>query len=85
MPTNLLGGANLEGTTLTAIETNLGLLAALGTTSTTYGTLVPNDLPLLEPLRLPVRLINVLSNALGTRSTSAPHSPTLCSPPCRYW
>ncbi|MCV7177715.1 PE-PPE domain-containing protein [Mycolicibacterium sphagni] len=65
LPTNLLGGVNLGGASLGDIETALGLLATLGSTSTTYSTLAPNDLPLLEPLRLPVRLINAVSNALG--------------------
>ncbi|BBY63711.1 PE-PPE domain-containing protein [Mycolicibacterium helvum] len=65
LPTNLLGGVNLGGASLGDIETALGLLATLGSTSTTYSTLAPNDLPLLEPLRLPARLINAVSNALG--------------------
>ena len=30
-----------------------------------YGTLVPNQLPILDPLRLPVRLINLISSAMG--------------------
>ncbi|BBY58681.1 hypothetical protein MSAR_18170 [Mycolicibacterium sarraceniae] len=65
LPTNLLGGVNLGGASLSDVSTALGLLATLGSTSTTYSTLAPNDLPLLEPLRLPVRLINAVSNALG--------------------
>ncbi|MGY4710612.1 PE-PPE domain-containing protein [Mycolicibacterium sp. CBM1] len=65
LPTHLLGGVNLGGASLVDIETALGLLATLGSTSTTYSTLAPNDLPLLEPLRLPARLINAVSSALG--------------------
>ncbi|WP_194163483.1 PE-PPE domain-containing protein [Mycolicibacterium sp. P1-5] len=65
LPTNLLGGVNLGGASLTDLETALALLAAFGSPSTTYSTLAPNDLPLLEPLRLPVRLINAISGALG--------------------
>jgi hypothetical protein len=64
VPTNLLGGVSVEGsdptTSFTAIGVWLGL-AALGTApagSSYYFTLDPNDLPLLEPLRLPTRIIN---------------------------
>ena len=76
VPTNLLGGVSLEGLDTTAAGLNvagtLGILnretAGLYPISdgeSFYGTLVPNDLPLLEPLRLPVRLINALGNAIG--------------------
>jgi hypothetical protein len=65
LPTNLVGGGQIEGKPLNDIYASLGLLAAFGTTSTSYSTFVPNDLPLLEPLRLPVRLINAATNALG--------------------
>ena len=37
--------------------------------STTYGTLAPTDLPLLEPLRLPARLVNAAFQALGVPIT----------------
>ena len=65
LPTNLIGGASLKGTDDTTVIARLAALAAAGTVSTTYGTLVPDDLALLEPLRLPVRLINLISSALG--------------------
>jgi PE-PPE domain len=66
LPTYLLGGSELDGASLNTIETNLGLLAALGTTSTSYSTFVSSDLPLLEPLRLPSRIINGVLGALGS-------------------
>ena len=65
LPTNLVGGGQIEGTPLNDIYTKLALLASLGQSSTSYSTYVPNDLPLLEPLRLPVRLINAATSALG--------------------
>ena len=68
LATNLLGGVTLGGASVTDIATNLALLAALGTPSTSYSTLVPNDLPLLEPLRLPSRIINLVLGALGLKA-----------------
>lgn len=68
LPTNLLGGVSLGGASTTDIATSLGLLATVGATSTTYSTLVPNDLPLLEPLRLPSRIINLVLGALGVKA-----------------
>lgn len=76
LPTNLLGGIELQGLDLTTAGVNiagtLGILSRLSanllpisTGQAWYGTLLPNDLPLLEPLRLPVRLINAVTNALG--------------------
>ncbi|WP_328349993.1 PE-PPE domain-containing protein [Mycobacterium sp. NBC_00419] len=76
LPTNLLGGIELKGLDLTTAGVNiagtLGILSRLSanllpisTGQAWYGTLLPNDLPLLEPLRLPVRLINAVTNALG--------------------
>ena len=76
VPTNLLGGIELQGLDLTTAGVNiagtLGILSRLSanllpisTGQAWYGTLLPNDLPLLEPLRLPVRLINAVTNALG--------------------
>lgn len=67
LPTNLLGGVTLGGASAVDIATNLGLLATLGTPSTTYSTLVPNDLPLLEPMRLPSRIINFALGRLGVQ------------------
>jgi len=69
LPTNFLGGATLAGTSEDVIYAKLGALAALNLSSTTYGTLVPTDLPLLEPLRLPARLINAAFQALGVPIT----------------
>lgn len=76
LPTNLLGGVELQGVDLTTAGLNIaGTLGILNRLSAGilpitdgqawYGTLLPNDLPLLEPLRLPVRIINAVSNALG--------------------
>ena len=65
LPTNLLGGATLAGATDSEIYAKLGVLATLGVSSTTYSTLVSPDLPLLEPLRLPSRVINALAGAIG--------------------
>ncbi len=77
LPTNLLGGVQLEGLDTTAAGLNIagtlgiisrlsgGILPDPSIGEAFYGTLLPNDLPLLEPLRLPVRLINAISNALG--------------------
>ncbi|WP_156432533.1 PE-PPE domain-containing protein [Mycobacterium sp. M26] len=76
LPTNLLGGVELQGVDLTTAGLNIagtlgivsrlsGNLLPISTGEAWYGTLLPNDLPLLEPLRLPVRIINAVSNALG--------------------
>ncbi len=65
LPTNLLGGAELAGAGKSEIYAKLGALAALNLSSTTYSTLVSPDLPLLEPLRLPSRIINLIAGALG--------------------
>ena len=65
LPTHLLGGATLAGATDSEIYAKLGALAVLGASSTSYSTLVSPDLPLLEPLRLPSRIINALAGALG--------------------
>ncbi|MGV0993914.1 MAG: hypothetical protein ACOYBX_04410 [Mycobacterium sp.] len=76
LPTNLLGGISVEGLDTTAAGLNvagtLGILSRetaglypISDGQSFYGTLAPNDLPLLEPLRLPVRVINALGNAIG--------------------
>ena len=65
LPTNLVGGTTLGGASEDVIYAKLGALAALNLSSTTYSTLVPDDLPLLEPLRLPARLINAVLGALN--------------------
>jgi hypothetical protein len=69
LPTNLIGGATLAGTSDDVIYAKLGALATLNLPSTTYGTLAPTDLPLLEPLRLPARLVNAAFQALGVPIT----------------
>lgn len=69
LPTNLIGGTTFAGASPDAIYAKLGALAALNVSSTTYSTLAPDDLPLLEPLRLPARLINAAFQALGVPVT----------------
>ena len=69
LPTYLVGGAELEGTNVDAIKANLIALLTLGIPSTTYSTLVPSDLPLLEPLRLPSRILNEVFKAVGVPIT----------------
>ncbi|TDO10325.1 PE-PPE domain-containing protein [Mycobacterium sp. BK086] len=63
LPTYLLGGAELKGADLPTIEGNLIALLTLGVPSTSYSTLVSTDLPLLEPLRLPSRILNEVFKA----------------------
>jgi len=72
VPTNLLGGVSLKGVEdTTALGLNVagtlgilnrlsGGLIGIADGQAWYGTLLPNDLPILEPLRLPVRLINAI-------------------------
>lgn len=69
LPTNLLGGATFEGTSEDLIYTRLGLLVTADVPSTSYSTFAPDDLPLLEPLRLPARLVNAVLGALGVPLT----------------
>lgn len=78
LPVNLVGGVSLEGLDTTAAGVNvasvLGILnrlsggiAGVDDGKAFYGTLLPNDLPILEPLRLPSRVINaVFGTDLGT-------------------
>lgn len=76
LPTNLLGGVEIEG--LDAVAAGLNIAGTLGIVNRVslgllpisdgkawYGTLLPKDLPILEPLRLPSRIINALAGALG--------------------
>lgn len=42
-----------------------GIISTISEGNAYYGTLVPNNLPILDPLRLPVRLINLVSSAMG--------------------
>ena len=69
LPTNLLGGATFEGDSDDLIYTRLGFLVTADRPSTSYSTFAPEDLPLLEPLRLPARLINAVLGALGVPLT----------------
>lgn len=69
LPTHLLGGGTLAGDSDDLLYTRLGLLATLNVASTSYSTFAPDDLPLLEPLRLPARLINGVLGALGVPLT----------------
>jgi hypothetical protein len=79
LPTNLLGGVSLKGIEdTTALGVNVasvlgiinrisGGLAGVDDGKAWYGTLLPNDLPILEPLRLPARLLNAIFGLdLGT-------------------
>jgi hypothetical protein len=78
LPVNLVGGVALKALDTTAAGLNvasvLGILnrlsggiAGVDDGQAWYGTLLPNDLPILEPLRLPSRLINaVFGTDLGT-------------------
>ena len=78
LPVNLAGGVSLKGLDATAAGVNVasvlgiinrlsGGLAGISDGQAWYGTLLPNDLPILEPLRLPSRLINaVFGTDLGT-------------------
>ena len=72
LPVNLAGGVSLQALDLTAAGVNIagtlgilnrlsGGLAGISTGQAWYGTLLPNDLPILEPLRFPVRLINAIT------------------------
>jgi len=65
LPTYLLGGGALKGADQDTIVGNLIGLLSLGTPSTSYSTFDPTDLPLLEAMRLPVRLINLIGQQLG--------------------
>lgn len=65
LPTYLLGGGTLAGADTNTIITNLGTLLAFGTPFTSYSTFAPTDLPLLEALRLPARVINLVAKQLG--------------------
>ena len=71
--TNLLGGVQVAGDDPETALLNAGLILTGGlvgvtpTGQTSYITLVPNDLALLEPMRLPVRVINAVTGwNLGT-------------------
>ena len=65
LPTYLLGGGTLAGADTNTLITNLGTLLAFGTPFTSYSTFAPTDLPLLEALRLPSRIINLVAKQLG--------------------
>lgn len=67
LPTNLMGGFDVAGDNLSDAATAIGLFvggAVVGTAPVGrpyYFTLNPNDLPLVEPLRLPSRIINLIT------------------------
>ena len=67
LPTNLMGGFDVAGDSLSDAATAIGLFvggAVVGTAPVGrpyYFTLNPNDLPLVEPLRLPSRIVNLLT------------------------
>lgn len=69
LPTHLLGGGTLQGASEDLLYARLGVLASLNVPSTSYSTFAPADLPLLEPLRLPARVINSVLGALGVDLT----------------
>jgi len=76
LPVNLAGGVSLQALNLTDAGVNiagtLGILRRIAflpiaAGQAWYGTLLPNDLPILEPLRFPSRLINAVTGLnLGT-------------------
>jgi hypothetical protein len=55
----------LAGATADDIKDNLEDLYLNHTPSTSYSTLDPTSLPLLEPLRLPARIINFVLEKFG--------------------
>ncbi|WP_082022585.1 PE-PPE domain-containing protein [Mycolicibacterium setense] len=65
--TNLLGGVEIEGDAPNDVLLNVGAILAGNLIDVTptggsyYLTAVPNDLALLEPMRLPVRVINAVT------------------------
>jgi hypothetical protein len=65
IPSNLLSGITLKGAGVSDIESNLIGLLSFSTPSTSYSSILPTDFALLEPLRLPARLINLALSALG--------------------
>jgi hypothetical protein len=69
LPTYLLGGGTIKGASTDTMIANLVGLLTLGATSTSYSTFAPNDLPLLEPLRLPSRILNAVFKAVGVPIT----------------
>jgi hypothetical protein len=76
LPVNLAGGVSLQALNLVDAGVNiagtLGILRRIAFLPISegaawYGTLLPNDLPILEPLRFPSRLINAVTGLnLGT-------------------
>lgn len=65
-PSNMLGGTTIGGASDTQIVGALVLLATASSPSTLYSTIVPNDLAMLEPLRLPARISNAILAKLGS-------------------
>lgn len=69
LPTYLLGGGTFYGLDQAGGTVNITSLLTLGRLALAgesfYGTFLADDLPILEPLRLPIRIINMVSAALG--------------------
>ncbi|AQT78153.1 hypothetical protein B1R94_01230 [Mycolicibacterium litorale] len=79
LPTNLLGGVEIDPAFQEQlVDAGLNIAGTLGVLynlsggvltppdgQAWYATLIPKDLPLLEPLRLPVRVINAVSSLIG--------------------
>jgi hypothetical protein len=72
VPLNLLGGVQLANLNIEdvglSVASTLGILYKLsgglvgvGDGAAFYGTLVPDELPILEPLRLPAQIINLIA------------------------
>lgn len=68
LPTYLLDGGTFMGSSLTSAALNIVEVLAGGQIAPDgkafYSTFLPSDLPLLEPLRLPIRIINLVSQLL---------------------
>jgi len=69
LPTYLLDGGKFHGLDEVGGTLNITSLLTLGRLALTgqsfYGTFLADDLPILEPLRLPIRIINFVSAAFG--------------------
>ena len=69
LPTYLLDGGTIKGASTDTMIANLVGLLTAGAPNTSYSTFVPNDLPLLEPLRLPSRILNAVFKQAGVPIT----------------
>lgn len=65
LPTYLVDGGSFMGSSLTSAALNIVEVLAGGQIAPDgkafYSTFLPSDLPILEPLRLPIRIINLVS------------------------